>query len=291
MSSTRGVIIASRAAHSSVNQAAQVMDVDVVWAQDDDRGRLSGEAVRAAWQSLSAEQQRRTFCVVATGGTTNVGIVDDLEGVGQFSAAHGLWFHVDAAYGGAALAAPSVRELFNGIERADSLIVDPHKWLFAPFDSCALLYRDPRVARAAHTQHAEYLDALRHDDDWNPSDYAHHLTRRARGLPLWFSLAVHGTVAYSESVERSLTVTREGADDIRMSSHLELVLEPELSVLVFRRRGWTTEQYYAWSDKVLTDGLAFVVPTSWRGETVLRMCLVNPATTRDDLRLVFDSLK
>lgn len=291
MSSTRGVIIASRAAHSSINQAAQVMDVDVVWAQDDDRGRLSGEAVRAAWQSLSAEQQRRTFCVVATGGTTNVGIVDDLEGVGQFSAAHGLWFHVDAAYGGAALAAPSVRELFNGIERADSLIVDPHKWLFAPFDSCALLYRDPRVARAAHTQHAEYLDALRHDDDWNPSDYAHHLTRRARGLPLWFSLAVHGTVAYSESVERSLTVTREGADDIRMSSHLELVLEPELSVLVFRRRGWTTEQYYAWSDKVLTDGLAFVVPTSWRGETVLRMCLVNPATTRDDLRLVFDSLK
>jgi glutamate/tyrosine decarboxylase-like PLP-dependent enzyme len=291
MSSTRGVIIASRAAHSSINQAAQVMDVDVVWAQDDDRGRLSGEAVRAAWQSMSEEQQRRTFCVVATGGTTNVGIVDDLEGVGQFSAAHGLWFHVDAAYGGAALAAPSVRELFNGIERADSLIVDPHKWLFAPFDSCALLYRDPRVARAAHTQHAEYLDALRHDDDWNPSDYAHHLTRRARGLPLWFSLAVHGTVAYSESVERSLTVTREGADDIRISSHLELVMEPELSVLVFRRRGWTTEQYYAWSDKVLTDGLAFVVPTSWRGETVLRVCLVNPATTRDDLRLVFDSLK
>ena len=291
MNVARGVIIASRAAHSSITQAAQVMDVDVMWAEDDDRGRLSGDSVRAAWQVMTEDQRSRTFCVVATGGTTNVGIVDDLAGVGREAAEHGLWFHVDAAYGGAALAAPSVRGLFDGVEHADSIIVDPHKWLFAPFDSCALIYRDPRVARAAHTQHAEYLDALRHDDDWNPSDYAHHLTRRARGLPLWFSLAVHGTAAYTESVERSLTVTREGADDIRASTHLELVMDPELSVLVFRRTGWTTEQYYAWSDKVLTDGLAFVVPTSWRGETVLRLCLVNPATTRDDLRLVFDSLK
>src|SRR5690606_14392383 len=99
------------------------------------------------------------------------------------------------------------RARFAGIERADSFIVDPHKWLFAPFDSCALLYRDPAAARNAHTQHAEYLDVLHeprgevgavdltaeHAGDWNPSDFAHHLTRRARGLPFWFSLATHGT--------------------------------------------------------------------------------------------------
>ena len=107
-----------------------------------------------------------------------------------------------------ALAAPSVRGRFAGIERADSFIVDPHKWLFAPFDCCALLYRDPAIARAAHTQHAEYLDVLHGDDDrdaeWNAGDYAHHLSRRARGLPFWFSLATYGTDAYREAVETTL---------------------------------------------------------------------------------------
>ncbi len=116
--------------------------------------------------------------------------------------------HVDGAYGGAALAAPSVRHRFAGVEAADSFIVDPHKWLFAPFDSCALLYRDPEVARRAHTQHAEYLEVLQDDHgigpEWNASDYAHHLSRRARGLPLWFSLATHGTEAYAEAVETTL---------------------------------------------------------------------------------------
>ena len=87
------------------------------------------------------------------------------------------------------------RSRYRGIEHADSFIVDPHKWLFAPFDCCALLYRDPLQARRAHTQHAEYLDVLQHDDEWNPSDFAHHLSRRARGLPFWFSLATYGTAA------------------------------------------------------------------------------------------------
>ena len=96
----------------------------------------------------------------------------------------GVWLHVDGAYGLAALAAPSVRHRFAGIERADSLIVDPHKWLFAPFDACAVLYRDPSVAKAAHSQHGAYLEVLNESGDWNPSDYAVHLSRRARGLPV-----------------------------------------------------------------------------------------------------------
>ena len=100
---------------------------------------------------------------------------------------------VDGAYGGAALAAPSVRPIFNGIERADSFIIDPHKWLFAPYDCCAVLYRDPDLARAAHAQTASYLDHIDREAP-NPSDLAIHLSRRARGLPLWFSLATHGSL-------------------------------------------------------------------------------------------------
>jgi L-2,4-diaminobutyrate decarboxylase len=195
----------------------------------------------------------------------------------------GLWFHVDGAYGLAALAAPSARPLFAGIEHADSLIVDPHKWLFAPFDSCALLYRDPAVARAAHTQHAGYLEAITATGEWNPSDYAVHLTRRARGLPFWFSLAAHGTDAYRDAIEATLAVARAGAKEIRKLPHVELLVEPDLSVLIFRRLGWGVEDYARWSAALLADGYAFVTPTTHQGEPCTRMAIVNPRTTVADI--------
>jgi L-2,4-diaminobutyrate decarboxylase len=186
---------------------------------------------------------------------------------------------------------PKARHLFTGIERADSFVVDPHKWLFAPYDCAALLYRDPEQGRTAHTQHAEYLDALHDEDEWNPSDYAVHLTRRARGLPFWFSLATHGTSRYSEAVESSMTLARATADLIESYEHVEVVLEPELSVVVFRRVGWTLAEYTAWSDKALIDGLTLTVPSTWRNETILRFCFVNPRTTIDDVRQIIESLK
>lgn len=288
---TRGLVVASEGAHSSVAQAARAMDADVALVPAGDDGRLEGEALRATLEALDEEDRSRLFAIVATAGTTNAGIVDDLVGVAAVCADHGVWYHVDAAYGGAALVAPSVRERFVGIERADSFIVDPHKWLFAPYDCCALLYRDPRIARAAHTQRAEYLDVLHDEQGWNASDFAHHLSRRARGLPLWFSLATYGTDAYREAVETTLAVAHAGADLIRSSDHVELVVEPELSVVVFRRLGWTKEQYDAWSDAQLAAQRAFVVPTSWHGETVLRYCVVNPLTTVDDLAEIVASLR
>ena len=288
---TRGLVVASRGAHSSVAQAARAMDVDVVSVPADPSGRMTGAGVRSVIEALATEDRDRLFAIVATSGTTNAGIIDDLSSIADVCDGLGVWFHVDGAYGGAALAAPSVRSRFDGVERADSFIVDPHKWLFAPYDCCALLYRDPRIAKAAHTQKAEYLDVLQEDDDWNPSDYAHHLSRRARGLPLWFSLATHGTDAYRDAVETTLEVAHRGAELIRASDHLELVLEPELSVVVFRRVGWTPDQYREWSDRQLADQQFFVVPTSWDGETVLRYCVVNPLTTVDDLAAMFESLR
>ena len=293
----RPLIIASGGAHSSVAQAARVMDADIVTTSADDRGKTHGHHVADALGGLSSTDLARVCAVVATAGTTNVGVVDDLQGIGRVAHDVGTWFHVDGAYGAAALCAPTVRSLFVGIEQADSMIVDPHKWLFGPYDSCALIYRDPRIAKAAHTQHAEYLDVLQQDsatprdEAWNPADLAHHLSRRARGLPLWFSLAMHGTEAYTDAMEATLTVTREAADVIRGLDHLELVMEPELSVLVLRRKGWTPEQYQRWSDSVLERGIAFVVPSTWKGETVLRMCIVNPRTTVAGLSRIFDTLK
>ena len=182
----RGLVITSEGAHSSVRQAGNAMDADVMFVPADTTGRMHRDALEKTMSELVPADRERVFAIVATSGTTNAGIIDDLSATADVCQRYGIWFHVDGAYGGAALAADSVRDRFAGIERADSFIVDPHKWLFAPFDCCALLYRDPRIAKAAHTQRAEYLDVLHDDADdgaWNASDYAHHLSRRAAGAP------------------------------------------------------------------------------------------------------------
>ena len=183
-----------------------------------------------------------------------------------------------------------MRPAFAGIELADSFIVDPHKWLFAPYDCCALVYRDPSQARAAHSQSAAYLDAINARDEWNPADYAVQLSRRARGLPFWFSLAVHGTDAYAEAIETTLAVTRQVADEIRARPYLELLIEPELTVLVFHRHGWTAADYDVWSARLFATGTAFVMPTRVRGEPAARIVILNPRTTVADIAMVLDAM-
>ena len=286
---TRWVIACSEQAHSSIASAAQVMDVDVLKIAVDEHGKLQGDTVGKEIDALHRQSGRRVFAVVATAGTTNLGIIDDLAGIGTAAKAREIWFHVDGAYGLAALCAPSVRSKFNGVENADSLIVDPHKWLFAPFDACALIYRSPELAREVHTQHASYLDTL-HDGNWNPSDYAIHLTRRTRGLPFWFSLAAHGTDAYSEAMEQSLEVAKYAAKKVSEHPNLELLCEPELSIVAFTRTGWTTSDYQKWSDELLTEQVGFIPPSSHDGQPILRFAIVNPWTKFSDIDLILQRL-
>lgn len=283
----RWVFACSTEAHSSLQHAARVMDVDILAVPVDDSGRMTQEALRVA---LDAHGADNVFAVVATGGTTNYGVIDDIAGIVEIAHERGIWVHVDGAYGLAALCAPSVRYKFDGIEGVDSLIVDPHKWFFAPFDACALLYRNPALAKAAHTQTAGYLEAINIDTEWNPSDYAIHLSRRARGLPFWFSLATHGTNAYTAAVEQTLSVAQAAAEGVRARNYLELVREPNLSVVVFRRLGWTSAQYYEWSDRLLAANFAFVLPTTHNDETVTRFAIVNPRTTVADVELILDTM-
>lgn len=263
--------------HSSVGKALHVLGMEPLLVPTPDH-RMTGRALR---ETLARDPHRDdVVAVVATAGTTNAGLIDDLAGTADVAREYGLWLHVDGAYGGAGIFAPSARDLYTGIERADSLVIDPHKWLFSTFDCAALLYRDPKTAQAVHTQRASYLDAIHDDADWNPSDYAYHLTRRARGLPLWFGLAVHGTDGYRDGIENTLTMARYAADRISATEGLTLVCEPELSVVLFRRDGWDWDDYENWSARLLADQIAFVLPTSWQDEPVARLCFVHPETTK-----------
>lgn len=288
----RWAVCVTTETHSSVKHAlAVVMDVDVIQVPEDDRGRMTGSCLRAVVDGLAPERRDGIFAVVTTAGSTNLGVVDDIAGCGEVARENGWWLHVDGAYGGAGLAAPDLREKFSGIEHADSFIVDPHKWLFAPYDCCALIYRDPGVGRMAHTQHAGYLDPVTLEHQWNPSDFAIQLTRRARGLPFWFSLAVHGTDAYTAAVEKTLAVSRAGVALIEAAEHVRMLVEPDLSVVVFERIGWDAVDYAAWTNRLLTEQTAFVTATTHRGQICTRFAVVNPQTTAEDLAVIIDSMR
>lgn len=291
----KGLIITSIGAHSSIKAMAKVIDVDVFLVDTEDK--LLGTELENAINSLTAQQRKRLFAVVGTGGTTNAGIIDDLDGIASICEKENLWFHVDAAYGGGALAADSVRHLFNGIEKADSITIDPHKWMFSPYDCGSVIYKNPELAKKAHAQEGSYLDIFKDEgaDGFNPSDYQIQLTRRVRGLPLWFSLAMHGTNRYKQAVERGIELAQIAGRLIDESPHVELVREPSLSCVLYRRIGWTPEDYTHWTYKNHKQGFALVTPTKWKQgnayETVSRFCFINPDTTKKDIERILDSMQ
>lgn len=272
----RQLVAVADTVHASVDNALRLLGMTALVVPTVTDGRFTGAELAAATRGRTD-----VGVVVASGGSTNAGIVDDLAGLAEVAHALGAWLHVDAAYGGAALLLDELRPRFAGIEQADSLIIDPHKWLFATSGSCAVIYRDPALAAAVHTQRGPYLDVLHGDGerDWNPCDLGFQLTRRASGLPLWFALAVHGSDAHAAAVRRGVELARYTADAIRRSvAPLELVLEPELSVVLFRRHGWGAADWARWAARLLDDGIAFVAPTAWRGEPVGRLVFLHPRT-------------
>ncbi len=291
----KGLIITSIGAHSSIKAMAKVVDVDVLLVDTEDR--MEAEALQETIDGLTTHQRQRLFSIVATGGTTNAGIIDDLDGIGAICEKEQLWFHVDAAYGGGALAADSVRHLFNGIEKADSITIDPHKWMFSPYDCGAVIYKNPELAKNAHSQQGSYLDIFKDEGahGFNPTDYQIQLTRRVRGLPLWFSLATHGTDRYKKSVERGLELAQIAGRLIKENPKVELVREPSLSCVLYRRIGWKPEDYTHWTYENHNKGFALVTPTKWKTgdtfETVSRFCFINPDTTENDIKMILDTME
>ncbi len=291
MGERRSVAVADTA-HASVFNSLRMLGLtrepghELIVVPTEDDGRFTGAALRA-----TLGDRTDVGLVVAAAGSTNAGVVDDLAGLAEEAERLGAWLHVDGAYGAAAAMLPEKRHLFDGLERADSMIVDPHKWLFSTEGSCALLYREPALAAAVHTQHGPYIDILHGDEPlWNPSDYGYQLTRRATGLPLWFGLAVHGTEAYATAVRRGIELTGYAARRLERMPGVSLVMEPQLGVLLFRRSGWGRAEWGAWAEGLLADGVAFVAPSTWKGEPVGRLVFVHPGTPESVIDEVVDRL-
>lgn len=270
----RRVVVVADTAHASVDNALHLLGLEALDVPTGPDCRLTAAAIRE-----TVGDRRDVAAVVAAGGSTNAGVVDELNGCADVAAELGAWFHVDGAYGLTAMLLPELRSRFDGIERADSFIVDPHKWMFAPAGSCALVYKQPALARAVHTQHGPYVDILRTGDDlYNPCDLGYQLTRRSSGLPIWFALALHGLDAHREAIRRGLDMAKRMATALEDCAVTELVMQPELGVVLFRRDGWGAGEWSAWAADLLRAGIAFVAPTTYRGEPIGRLVFLHPNT-------------
>jgi len=246
------------------------------------------------------------FCVVANAGTVNTGAIDALADVAAVAKEFGLWLHVDASYGGFAVLAQSVRPRFAGLDQADSISLDPHKWLYLPVDCGCVIYRDPASARGTFAHDAEYTRVFASETEeafafW---DYGPELSRRFRALKVWMLLRGVGRRALAEAVENDLACARHLADLIRKSEDFELLAPVELSIVCFRylppasresASGQNDGKIDDYNARLLVelqgDGSSYVSNSKINGKFSLRACIMNYRTTLADMGILLDDLR
>ncbi len=253
------------------------------------------------------------FCVVATAGTVNTGACDRLEEIAEVASKYGIWFHVDACYGGFAALAPSKRDLFRGIDRADSVALDPHKWLYVPGDCGCILYHDPARARATFGQEAEYIRIIAHEaaEAFAFWDYGPELTRRFRALKVWMMLSHVGTAALGEAIERNCQCAQYFAQLLAKADDFEIMAPVELSIFCFRymppliKTAYTTaspeqrktidQELNALNERILTEvqrgGSSYLSNAGIVGRFALRGCVLNYRTRARDMEILLDDVR
>ena len=259
----------------------------------DERLRLDVAALKKAIDE-DRRAGRRPFCVIATAGTTNTGAVDPLNAIADVCEQQDLWLHVDGAYGAAAVLTERGRALLGGMERAHSLVLDPHKWLFQPFDIGCCLVRDVRWLEQSFSEHPEYLQDTRDKMDMtrevNFCDRGVQLTRAFRALKLWMSIKVFGLDRFRSAIDRGISNAERAQRLLEEQGNFEITTPAELAVVTFRFRPPDYPEHdldqltRSVFDGIVEDGHAMLTTTVINGQTVLRMCTINPRTTDDDLR-------
>ena len=286
------VLYVSDQAHSSIARAARMLGFrpeQVRVLPSDERFRLAPETLGAA---ITADVARglTPFCAVAQGGATNTGSVDPLEVLAEVCREHGAWLHVDAAYGGfAALADPG---LLPGLAHADSVTLDPHKWLYQPFECGCVLVRDGQALRDAFEILPDYLrDAEADAEEVNFCDLGLQLTRSARALKIWVSLRYFGLEAFRQAIRRSLEVAAAAARRVEESQTLELMASPSLGIVCFRRGDLDEAANAGLVSALERSGTGLISTTRLHGHFALRMCVLNHQSTPEDVEAVLAFLE
>ena len=292
------VVYVSDQAHSSLARTARAMGLrpqQVRVLPTDDRWRLVPETVAAAVRADRAAG-RIPFALCASAGSTNTGAVDPLSDLAGTCAAEGLWLHVDAAYGGFAALAPQGRAALAGIERADSVTLDPHKWLFQPMECGSVLIRDGARLEQTFAIHPDYLDnaGARDEGEVNFADRGLQLSRGFRALKVWMSVQTFGLAAFRAAVQRGLELAEYAESLVRGRAELTLMAPATLGIVCFRRE-WpgageaeTERLGLALVDELERSGTALVSTTRLAGRHAVRLCILNPTTTAGHVRQVIE---
>lgn len=296
-----GTIYVSDQTHHSVAKAAMLAGFPARNLREvatDHRFRIRlGELERRLEEDSAGELE--PFLIVANAGATNTGAVDDLEAMADVAARRGLWLHVDAAYGGPFALTARGREVLSGIERADSITLDPHKGLFLPYGTGSLLVRDPEALRRSHSVHADYMPAIQDDADLvDFCEISPELSRDFRGLRAWLPIKMHGIDAFRRNLDEKLDLARWAADRLRAIPDLEILAEPELSLVVFRLApeglgdAELARLNHNFLEEINRRQRVFLTGTMLSGiGFALRICVLSYRTHRDRMEMAVEDVR
>jgi len=297
----RPAILMSDQTHSAVERAARIIGVrrdGIVVIPSDPNYRLPPDALARAI-SKARQDGFTPIAVCANAGTTNTGAIDPLSEIAELCATEKIWLHVDAAYGGFAVICERGKRLLAGIERADSISLDAHKWLFQPFEAGCVLVRDVATLVRAFSVNPDYLqDTKLGLEHVNFADRGYQLTRSFRALKVWMSIQTFGLARFREAIERAMEFTDQAGALVASTGGLELLSPPSLGVLCFRYRpvgaAWTPDRVEKLNEsiqaRVIESGTAMISSTRLRGTYSLRLCIMSHQTVWDDVRQTIEGI-
>lgn len=296
----KGILYTSSQTHHSVEKAAALAGFparNVRAIDTDERQRVRLDRLAEGIQADRAAGLM-PFLLVVNAGTTNTGAVDDLDAAADLAGREGLWMHVDGAYGGFFAMTDEGKKALRGIDRADSITLDPHKGLGLPYGTGSLLVRDPRKLRKAHHATADYLQDMQLDDEKiDFSDLSPELTRPFRGLRVWLPMKLHGAGPFREHLDEKLALARFALDELRKIPGVEIVAEPQLSILAFRLRPPGLDQgaldalNQSFLERINAPRRIYLTPTLLRGDFVIRIALLSVRTHRDRLLMGLEDIR
>jgi glutamate/tyrosine decarboxylase-like PLP-dependent enzyme len=279
--------------HYSIERALRVIGFAPEQCRKLPSNELYQLPVDALRTEVRADRNRglRPFCVVANAGTTNTGAVDSLSDFADLCGEEDLWLHADGAYGAAAIICDRGRKQLVGLDRVDSLSLDPHKWLFQPFECGCVLLRDSSHLKTAFQLMPEYMrDVHRNTAETNPADYGVQLTRGFRALKVWLSINTFGMAAFRDAVTRGFELAEFAEKELRTRQNCEILSPAAMGIVAFRF-GTSDELQTKLVELMLQDAFAFLTSTTLKGRTALRLCTINPRTTEEDIVRTIDRLE